>query len=606
MAIDNGETHEPPSGRRPLLRPSTRLRTGIFLAINLASFIAVNAFWQYLATGRWINFTLGAYHHAMVTPLGEMLIHPLNVLSYPWMILVTGLLLGLVIMVPLVVAVLYRLIFAAVFVLAVAAVGHAPVLALALAAGCVLAARTPLRSEMPLLATMVGMLPIAVYLYFFAFAGVDPLAALPLQKWVLYAPFVVAGVCVVVASAIVLLLAKLTGFRPGVVWPVLAALLAAPMGIFYSNIGPAELNYGVLVYGLAPGDAVFDPVALDVWKRRHGAEDLQPSDLKERIRKHLQDQCDELVARCDEFLEKYPESKRAPAAQWLKAQCLSLQFDTRAMHRKLVKYSAGHYLSGSWEAWKRSAPAWKQLRSSYRGSRQAALADWRLGELDLVNGNFREGHHQLRRAAGRLREFAPTFSSDIDNGEPKSIFSTPESVPDRRHYVQAFNEVERLIQLVEDNRILVDANSLPTREDRDKLIGSKEALRAYLKSCPDDYERLKSLEETTYRDTWMADNLALARARAAGDLDEKVRTLLACASRSGTDASSDAAVAARFDLGLLAMSPKEIEGLDEELKDELERKTPEEYFQAVVNADKQPWKRLAQESLAKLRRTSRP
>ena len=82
-----------------------------FLAVNVVGFAVVNAFWHYLATGGW-----GFSFQAIRSPLGEMFIRPLHVLSYPWMIPVTGLLLGLVILVPLIVAVLHRLLFAVIFV----------------------------------------------------------------------------------------------------------------------------------------------------------------------------------------------------------------------------------------------------------------------------------------------------------------------------------------------------------------------------------------------------------------------------------------------------------------------------------------------------------
>ena len=136
-------------GRAPLLRPTRPVRWAVFLAINLIGFAVVNAFWLYLSTGEWVNFSPWAYQRDLASPVGGMLLQPLSVFRYPWMVLASGLLLAVVIFVPVVVSVLYRLPFAAAFVVMIAAVGHAPLLALTVALGCVLAGRTTWRSRAP-------------------------------------------------------------------------------------------------------------------------------------------------------------------------------------------------------------------------------------------------------------------------------------------------------------------------------------------------------------------------------------------------------------------------------------------------------------------------
>jgi len=245
------EAYDHHKGSAPLLRPTNRWRMGVFLLINLLGFVLVNAFWLYLSTGKWVDFSPAGYHRGLAIPIGEMLIHPLNVFTHPWMILVLGLLLAVVVFVPIIVAVLYRLLVAAAFVGIIAVFGHAPVLAAAVGIGCLLAARTSLRSDMPFLATLLGLLPVAVYLYLFAFLGTDA-AVLASQRLVLSLPFLVGGVAAILSAAVVLALARVTGFRPGVVWPVLAVLLAAPAAMFYTRIGVDELQYIQRVLSPAP------------------------------------------------------------------------------------------------------------------------------------------------------------------------------------------------------------------------------------------------------------------------------------------------------------------------------------------------------------------
>ena len=149
---------------RPLVRHASRLRLAVFMTLSYLSYAVVNAFWHYLATGRWIRISIGQFRTDLAQPLSEFLYEPLGVISHPWMILVCGLLLAVLIFVPIMIAVLYRLAFVAGLVLLVVLLGHAPVLALAIAVGAVVAARMPLRRSAPMIAVLAGLGPIAAYL----------------------------------------------------------------------------------------------------------------------------------------------------------------------------------------------------------------------------------------------------------------------------------------------------------------------------------------------------------------------------------------------------------------------------------------------------------
>ena len=84
-------------GSEPLLPASSPLRTGLFIALSLSMFLAVNSLWHYLGTGRWVDLSVQAFRRDLASPLGQTFLQPLGVLSYPWMILVNGLLLGIMI-----------------------------------------------------------------------------------------------------------------------------------------------------------------------------------------------------------------------------------------------------------------------------------------------------------------------------------------------------------------------------------------------------------------------------------------------------------------------------------------------------------------------------
>ena len=90
------EQHDHHRGSDPLLRPVARRRTAIALTVNLAVFAAACCFfWQYLATGRWLDLSIQAYRAGVNTPLSRMFVHPLSIFAHPWMIPINSLLLAL-------------------------------------------------------------------------------------------------------------------------------------------------------------------------------------------------------------------------------------------------------------------------------------------------------------------------------------------------------------------------------------------------------------------------------------------------------------------------------------------------------------------------------
>jgi hypothetical protein len=577
---------------RCLLRCHSRLATGVCLTILLASFAAVNAFWRYLATGRWLDFRPIAYYQDFITPLGEIFRHPLDVLTYPWMIVMAGLLLGLVVLVPVLISVLYRPLAAAPFVIAVVVFGHSPILAvflaLALAIDTVLAATTKLRRDMPVLAVILGLAWGACYFAISALAGVDVAAALPLQRWALYAPFLIAFVSAVLAGAVVLGLARLTGFRQALVCVLLFVLPAAPVVVFYLRIGADELDYALIVNRLQTDGSIFEDEALEPWIRRHRDEGLNPQTARNRVKEDLDKRRKQLVDRCREFLERHAESDRRPAVMWLRAQAESLQLDELAFAAGLIKYVPSFALPAS-------AEAWEAIGRAYPTAPQAALANWRLGGLALraiASGGRRDPNElahkadeHLHRAREALSEMFPAAADRRPPPPPTGLFSPAADVPSRAYYLGAAEAVERLIWLMEQNGVLKDPNSA-------------EALGAYLDvnpKLPDYDKRLADLLNDTARkreSTPMGDNLLLAVALHTPDPYKRAEALVALAK----DERTDAAIEANFELGKLALNTADARaiGLTVGLR------TPEQYFKAVIAARPNPYQQKAAELLAAL------
>jgi len=582
-----------------------RISAALFVTAGLALFAGVNAFWRYLATGQWVNFRPAAYYEDLTAPLAEIFRHPLDILTHPWMILVTGLLLGLVVFVPIVMAVAYRSRVSVPFVLAVGVLGHAPVLALAVAIGCALGGRSGLRREMPFLATILGLLPAAAYLALSALAGVDAAAVPPLQRWALYAPFLIAFVAAVLAGAVVLGLARLTRQRPSVVCLTLLLLQAAPAAAFYLKVGADELAYGLIVsrskeQQLQADDAIFRDEALGPWVRRNGAEGLNPQTTQVRVREELKKRRDELVASCERFLADRPGSARTAAVLWLRAQATSLRLDEAAFKVGLIRCTASH--PGA-----ESAAAWRALRKVGPGAPQAALADWRLGELTLRAARragperaatlVLKAEEHLGTAAEALGAFFPSVADRQGLTGSGRMFSPPADVPPPDYYRQAVESVERLVWLMRQNDVRVEDGKLVD-------ANSAEALAAYLDLNPkeaDYYKRLVGLLDdprAKRESSAMGDNLKLAVARHTPDLYERADMLIQLA----RDERTDGAIVANFELGKLALRTAE----DPAVVLIKDLKTPEEYFRIVIAAPPNPYQQKAAEMLASLTARAKP
>lgn len=542
----------------------------IFLAVNLVAFAVVNAFWQYLTTGSWLNFSMEAYS----SPFSEIFIQPLSVLTHPWMIVVGALLLAVIFFVPIVVSVLYHEFYAILFVFVVAGLGHALGLAFFQACGCILAARTRLRSDMPFVAALLGLTPLIVYIYI-AFSVVDFPAALPLQRWILCIPVVVAVLLAIFSAAAVLALAKLTSFRPGVVWPVLAVLLAGPFTIFYTYVGADELEYVFIAKPISGADSLFESIKLDSWQEKNRAEGLNRHTLKNRIQEDMDLRKRLLMQKCERFIERHGDSPRSAAVLWLEAQAQSLALDEAAYHGQLVKYNAAFPSQNSRSTWRR-------LMEDYRPSPHAALAAWRLGELALRRRDIEQADDLLHKAAQRLRTILADVAKNKKYEEPGRIFTTEPSIPARynyEYYENALLAVERLLWLMKENNVLSDKRSA-------------EAMAAYLDLNPrvEDYSEKLSALAGLYENTKIGDNLKLAVAQATQNRYQRAEMLIALSENRLTDA----AIEANFALGRLAMKTASDPALP--LIEKL--KKPQEYFKVIIAARDNPWQRRAFAQLA--------
>jgi len=590
-------------GSDPLLRPTARGRTVAMLGMNLVLFVASCSFlWQYLATGHWLDPSAEAYVAGMNTPLSGILVHPLSIFAHPWMILVNSLLLALMFFVPLVIAVMYHEIVALGFVLVVAAVGRAPALALLQAVGCVLAARTRLRSDSPFLAVLLGMSPLLAYMLIFALT-VGESARVPLQKWMLYSVVGSAMLLGVLAAAGELGLVKVLRYKPGALCPVMIVTLTAAAVVFRVRVGPDELAYALLTAELdRPGepDRLFESVSLEKWQEAHGAERLGRDELKGRLRRELDRRKADLIDRCDRFLAAHGDSDRAPGVLWIKAQLQSLALDEADYEDA---YDAVNFTNAPGIPKRRavlishcaefvepaSEKTWRRLLKNHPGSSHATLAAWRLGVLALRRQDVAAAEKLLSAAKTRLLALRKKTAALPQRGRSERVFVPVASVPhgNADYYEEALGDIERLLWLMRENHVKDDPPSA-------------EALGEYLKISRRDPHRLEHLAVLAgrYEGTHMGDNLKLAEALMTTDTLTKARKLIKLAE----DKVSDAGIEANYKLAYLRMGTGSASALPLMVK----LKKPREYFNIVASARDNPWGRIARERLAQLHAQSKP
>jgi len=541
-------------------------------AVNFAAFVLVAAGWSLLATEDPMDLRLAVF----LRPLHEVLFHPLSIFTHPWLIVVIGLLLGVVAGTPVIVVTLQRvlpagLLLGALHVLAVAAVAQAPVLAVVVALGCALAALGRFWYDMHFSAVLLGLLPVGGYMLFSVVVAADSASVLPIQRWVLPAPFGIALAAALLAAAAALLLARVRRARLLAPLPAMAAAAAAALVLFDVHIGADELAYARIADGLSGDDKLFQDLSLAEWKRRHGAEGLNPQTLANRVEELLTLRRIELSERCARFRRDCPRSDRMPEVLWIQGQCASLQLKRRALPDGLVSYDASYPSPAS-------ADVWSQLLHHHPGTPQAALAAWHLAVLDLREQRVAQARDALGEAASRLQAFLQAQPAAALAGSTGELFLPPPTLPAREYCADALFKVRWLIWIIDQNALLDDPRAA-------------EAFAEYLRLNPnafargdEHFERLCELAGR-YEDTRFGDNLRLAVARAESDPYEEARALVQLARET-----TDAAIEAHFQLGRLTMQLPVL-GLLEGVRE------PQQYFEIVVAAPPNPWQDLARQRL---------
>ena len=207
----------------------------------LAAFMFALAclFWSRIVSGTFWAFDFESQTIPDFHDLGRATVTGVSIFEYPWQIIVLGLLMGVMAVVPVLVAQLMSFGHSFLFVLAVFFLANLPGFAVFLIVSCFAVAARPLRFRSRIIAIALCLAPQLVYWGAFGGArGVEPL------EWGFsFAPWIWAWLTGMTIAGIVLAIGHYTRYKPGLIWTFTTTTLLLALAIFGWAIGFDELDY---------------------------------------------------------------------------------------------------------------------------------------------------------------------------------------------------------------------------------------------------------------------------------------------------------------------------------------------------------------------------
>lgn len=199
--------------------------------------------WSRIVTGTFWAFDFESQTAPDFWRLGQAAVTGVSIFEYPWQIVVLGLLMGIMGVVPVLIAQLMSFGHSLIFVLAVFFLANLPGFAIFLLVSCFAVASRPLRFRSRIIAIALCMAPQLVYWGLFGAArGVEPL------EWGYgFAPWIWAWVVGLAIAGLVLGIGHYTRYKPGLTWIFTTTTLLLALIAFEWKIGFDELDYQLYV-----------------------------------------------------------------------------------------------------------------------------------------------------------------------------------------------------------------------------------------------------------------------------------------------------------------------------------------------------------------------
>ncbi len=511
-------------------------------------------FWSRVVSGTFWSFDFEAQSIPDFHDLGKATVTGVSIFEYPWQIIALGLLMGIMAVVPVLVAQLMSFGHSFLFVLAVFFLANLPGFAVFLIVSCFAVAIRPLRFRSRIIAIALCLAPQVIYWGAFGGArGVDPL------EWGFsFAPWIWAWLTGMTIAGLVLAIGHYTRYKPGLIWTFTTTTLLLALLVFGWAIGFDELDYQLYVARNNPEEvaefrdhsirAALDTTISDPTEKEYRKVFFYPTEiipLREEMKREIQtslarddrwpswllvsdelqyeDRRQSLNDQYDRFIhparprwmplaiyqrtvERRARSRRIPIALYYKALLNEYTPDLRRLGQEETLHFSSDYPQ------RLSARLWLRLCNEprYGNSPESAEARWRAARL-LV------GQKALEKARALLADAEAIVGQYLSN-QPKpgpapsdSLFSAFRRPPDTVMTPIKLRELQG--RIYEMQTLLSDQN----------LAGGEEALArlaefVMLNPYGLDYEpQLDALLIRTGEKDGLRDNILLAKAKLIAD-----------------------------------------------------------------------------------------
>ncbi len=530
--------------------------------------------WSRIVTGSFWTFDFQAQAPPDFWRLGEATTAGTSIFEYPWQIIVLGLLMGIMAVVPVLIAQLMSFGHSFVFLLAVFFLANLPGFATFLLVSCFAVAARPLRFRSRIIAIALCLAPQLLYWGFFGAAkGVEPLA------WGLsFAPWIFAWLTAMTVAGIVLAVGHYTRYKPGLTWIFTTTTLLLAVGIFVSAVGFDELDYQFYVARNDPEDvsefrehsireALDETVNMAIKQKDLSLKSFTSTDkipLREEMKGEIliglnnrdewpiwfaeavrpewkyEEKRQGLIKQYDRFmnpdkpwwmpkfirdriLQRRLTSARMPIALYYKAMLNEYGPDLRQLKQNdLLSFYCDYPQD-------RALPIWNRLYTTeaYNKSPESIEARWRLarhiarqewpkesrliGELDYANGVLMEAGEMVERELALAEQAKPS--------PPDNLFGA---------FHRPTRTVLTVVKLRDLQRRIRELKTLISEENRKGAEGAVRRIAKFVRLNPHSLEyeqQLDALLADTGQNDGLLDNLLLEKAKLIADEQGRGRRL---------------------------------------------------------------------------------
>lgn len=506
-------------------------------------------FWSRIVTGTFWAFDLQSQTVPDFWSLSQATVTGASIFEYPWQIIVLGLLMGVLAVVPILIAQMMSFGHCFIFILAVFFLANLPGFALSLVISCFFVASRPFRFRSRIIAIALCTAPQLLYWGFFGSAS----GAEPLEWGFSFAPWIWAWIVGLTIAGLVLGIGHYTRYRPGLNWVFTTTTLLLALGVFEWRIGFDELDYQFYIAENNPEEVAefrdrsireaLDRTIMDPATRKTLAGFFLPTDpipLREELKTEIQIQLsldrwpnwfivpddlkyqekrDWLNEQYDRFInptkswwmplwlhrgivDRRSKSVRMPIALYCKALLSEYSPDLPRIRRDEVLHFYSDYPH------ERSGEIWFELYRDFGWTPESAEARWRSAKYLAGRGRFSQAGTFLDQAQALVQEQLALENNRSPSDSLFSAFRPPAKT------VMTPVKLRELYRRVHELKALIDDQNLKGGE------GTSDRLAKFVMLNPHGLEyaqQLDTLLSLVGEKDGLRDNLLLAKAKLIAD-----------------------------------------------------------------------------------------